>query len=376
MAIGIIIDPSGVMNIVACDRSFVIPKSHINYEKIKQAVRNGLESELPALCDVTTSIYNFTVGDVDIKDGVVYYKNEKMTHRLAEKIIAYMQEGFPYKHLGVFFGNLMSNPSFRAVNETFEFLEHKNMPITDDGHFYAYKKVRSDYLDWWSGTISNKPGTLVSMPRNQVDDDSNKDCSYGYHVGSIRYVQEDYHKNEGKIILVKVNPANVVSVPYKDSEKCRVCEYLVVADYTGALNESQVYCGNKAMPLTISAGKSPWAANPYVQNEPMSVGKSDLDKNDDLDDKNDDLDDDDDDLDDDDDDLDDDDDDKDEEKSISDFILKVLKKNPEGLTSSELAYSVKDLGDGNFSYDDVIITLFGMVERDEVFRYGTRYTAK
>jgi hypothetical protein len=60
------------------------------------------------------------------------------------------------------------------VTELYGFLEKGNLPITNDGHFLAYKKVRKDYKDCHSGTMDNSIGQVVEMERNQVDDKAEK----------------------------------------------------------------------------------------------------------------------------------------------------------------------------------------------------------
>jgi hypothetical protein len=127
-----------------------------------------------------------------------------------------------------FVENLMENPSRRAIYELYSFLEECNLPITDDGHFIAYKRIRNDWMDVYSGTIDNHIGQKPSLPRRNVDDDCRNTCSYGLHVCSLGYLA---HYSGERLIAVKVNPKNVVSVPvdYHNS-KMRVCEYEVITE--------------------------------------------------------------------------------------------------------------------------------------------------
>jgi hypothetical protein len=151
--------------------------------------------------------------------------------------------------------NLMENPSKRAVTELYGFLEKNTLPITSDGCFLAYKKVRADYLDCYSRSVLNKPAvymtdedkatlaeavgkrnevtvevvdgvTVVSMDRNAVDDDQNRTCSTGLH-----FCSRDYLRVFGgeRIVILKINPRDVVSIPndYNDS-KGRCARYEIV----------------------------------------------------------------------------------------------------------------------------------------------------
>lgn len=70
------------------------------------------------------------------------------------------------------------------------------------------------------------------MNRGKVDDDRRKTCSYGFHVGRYNYAK-DFRPNDGHLMIVKVNPKDVVAVPLDhNDEKCRVCKYEVVGEIT------------------------------------------------------------------------------------------------------------------------------------------------
>jgi len=184
-------------------------------------------------------IINFSDGKVEIKDGVVYYNGQAMHNVLTNRIIGLMREDFPFAPVVKFFDNLMQNPSSSSVNELYTFLEHRALPITEDGHFLAYKHVRDDWTDIWTGKIDNSVGKVVEIIRNQVDDDRNKGCSYGLHCGTIEYVK-NYSgsgcNDGGHYIIVKVNPKDVVSVPLESNcTKLRTCRYEVLGIYSGDL---------------------------------------------------------------------------------------------------------------------------------------------
>jgi hypothetical protein len=143
-------------------------------------------------------------------------------------MIAMLQEGFPIEPMVTFMENLMSNPSRQAVQELYGFLEKNNLPITPDGHFLAYKKVRDDYLDCHSGTMDNSVGKIVEMERNEVDDNRNNTCSAGLHFCGHSYLA---HFSGARTVIVKINPRDVVSIPsdYNDA-KGRACRYEVVGE--------------------------------------------------------------------------------------------------------------------------------------------------
>jgi hypothetical protein len=127
-----------------------------------------------------------------------------------------------------FMENLMSNSSKRAVDELYGFLEKNNLPITPDGHFLAYKRVRDNYFDVHSGTMDNSVGKIVEMERNEVDDNKDRTCSAGLHFCSHSYLG---HFGGDRVVIVKINPRDVVSIPsdYNDS-KGRACRYEVIGE--------------------------------------------------------------------------------------------------------------------------------------------------
>jgi len=137
-----------------------------------------------------------------------------------------LNQDFPIEPMVKFMENLMENPSRTSVEELYGFLEVGGLPITSDGCFLAYKKVRADYTDCHTGKISNAVGEKPEMERNEVDDNRNKTCSEGLHFCSKGYLS---HFGGERTMIVKINPRDVVSIPsdYNDT-KGRACTYEVV----------------------------------------------------------------------------------------------------------------------------------------------------
>ena len=73
------------------------------------------------------------------------------------------------------------------------------------------------------------------MPRNKISDDPRVACHEGLHCGNLAYVRDFGGTDGGKrIVIVRVDPADVVCVPYDSSmHKVRVCKYTVVGNYSG-----------------------------------------------------------------------------------------------------------------------------------------------
>jgi hypothetical protein len=140
-------------------------------------------------------------------------------------------KGFDVQPWLAFMANLYRNPVKSSRDELYEFLEQADLPITSDGHFIAYKKVREDYRDIHSGTIDNSVGQVVEMPRTAVDPDRNNTCSAGLHFCSKDYLPHFGATDGNRVVLVKINPADVVSIPTDYSfTKGRTWRYEVVGE--------------------------------------------------------------------------------------------------------------------------------------------------
>lgn len=178
--------------------------------------------------------------NVRLDGGVVKYRykdqEEKVLHNaMTDRIINIVAQGFDAKPLIAFMSNLLSNPSKTSIDELYLFLESTGLPITSDGHFIAYKIVGEDYKSIHDGKFENNPGTVVEMPRNEVCDNRNQTCSYGLHFCSKDYLSAygSHARNNDRVVLVKINPADVVSIPSDyNNAKGRASKYLIWKDIT------------------------------------------------------------------------------------------------------------------------------------------------
>jgi hypothetical protein len=216
------------LTVVIGSKPHTISKSHITYQRVVDAIKAGDWQTVQDIIEPKKVILNYGQGNVSIQGDKLFWKNQEMHNSLATRMIQMLEDGFTIEPMVYFMENLMQNPSKRAVNELYGFLEKNNLPITPDGHFLAYKKVRDDFKDVHSGTMDNSPGKVVEMERNQVDDNSSNTCSTGLHFCSKDYLQ---HFGGNRVVIVKVSPADVVSIPtdYNQS-KARCCRYEVVGE--------------------------------------------------------------------------------------------------------------------------------------------------
>jgi hypothetical protein len=216
--------------VVIDNKPYTITSTHIGYNKLKQAIKDNDWDMVKQVVDPAREILNYGKNLVAVQGSKVFYKDRELGGVMTARLIEMYQEGFPVEPLILFMENLMQNPSKRAVEELYSFLEKGSLPLTPDGHFLAYKKVRADFLDIHSGTMDNSVGKVVEMERNAVDDDQNRTCSAGLHFCSREYLSH-FGSDNSRTVILKINPRDVVSIPADyNSTKGRACCYEVIGE--------------------------------------------------------------------------------------------------------------------------------------------------
>jgi hypothetical protein len=212
-------------------------------------------------------VLDYGNGNVSIQGETLFWKGKELHTTLAVKMIDMLKEGFPIEPMVHFMDNLYQNPSKRAVDELYGFLEKGNLPITPDGHFLAYKKVRDNYFDVHSGTMDNSVGQVVEMERFNVDDNKDNTCSTGLH-----FCSKDYLTSFGgeRTVIVKINPRDVVSIPSDyNATKGRACRYEVIGEL--AVDPSQAFTKSVQ---TTAVGSKPVYTGPKLGNSAFYAGYS------------------------------------------------------------------------------------------------------
>ena len=217
--------------VVIDNKPHTISKTHITYQKVIDAIKAEDWETVKDVIEPKQVVLDFGMGFVKIKGETLYFQGKEMHNAISTRMIEMLKDGFSIKPLVFFMENLMENPSYRSVTELYGFLEKNNLPITPDGHFLAYKKVRDDFLDIHSATMDNSPGQVVSMPRNEVDDEANNTCSNGLHFCSQEYLPHFGRSTGDRVVIVKINPRDVVSIPTDyNNAKGRACRYEVISE--------------------------------------------------------------------------------------------------------------------------------------------------
>lgn len=225
---------SSGLNMVLKGRPVSLSKTSLVYPDVVEYIKGNDEHDEDVLLDMMDSskkLGDISDGNVTIKDDQVFYKGVFVENVLTEKLLGLIEEGFDATPWVKFLDKLMENVG-PSRDSLFNLLEHHNTPITPDGNFIAFKRVRSDFRDIHSGTFDNSPGKVVKIDRSKVDADSNRTCSHGLHACASEYLGSFYASCDGyKVVMLEVDPRNVVAVPADYSfSKMRVCEYKVLCE--------------------------------------------------------------------------------------------------------------------------------------------------
>lgn len=260
-------------------KRLVVPNDHPNFNTIRQKLASGVFTveELDNLADVRTSVRNWfsTNPRFALKNDLLTLDGVPFSEAVTDKVLRMMDAGNTPTSLMNFLVKTRQNPSATAQKELLLFCVANGFMIHEDGDLIAYKAVDMNYLDIHSRTVTYKPvdkmtaedktkfgagvsglgreenvtvvihrgQTLVSMPRNAVDDNRDRTCSYGLHFAAFEYAQM-FGGNASRMVVLKVNPADVVSIPsdYND-QKGRASAFFVVSELEKAVSlpKKEVY---------------------------------------------------------------------------------------------------------------------------------------
>jgi acyl carrier protein len=229
------------ISLFIANKPYTIQENHQNYQLVKDALREKRWNDIPDLINVAKAIKTYVEAtlqgtsdlEVDIDNSIVLFRGEPVNGVLVDRILDMATDQFDVTPMARFLSNLYDNPSNKAVEQLYTWMEANGITITEDGHLLAFKRVRDDFKSFYDGETDNSIGTTPSMPRNKVDDRSDVTCSHGLHFCSQAYLPE-YHGGLGKVLLLKINPRDVVSIPTDyHNAKGRACAYLVLDELKG-----------------------------------------------------------------------------------------------------------------------------------------------
>lgn len=198
--------------------------------------------DLFSLSNSVRAAFERVTDRVVIDRGVVYLDGEPVEGAITNQIVRLFNERAPLLPLVRFLENIDDNPSYNSRTQAYEWFRNHDITITENGDVIAYKGVYSDgeggYRSGHTGTayvngrrfertyIPNAVGDVVEMERRDVADDPSAACGAGLHVGTYDYACS---YAQGAMLKVRVNPADIVSVPHDAAgQKIRVARYEVL----------------------------------------------------------------------------------------------------------------------------------------------------
>ena len=235
-----LITPRSIVIVFDYGTPITILNVNDTYSELKTLLNQRRFSEVPACVDKATRIRQKTHGKFTVQNGAVVIDLTPLPKALSDRLINAVDNSEDTERLENFWDNLAQNPTDSAREDLYSFLVANDVPITRDGCFIVYKKVRDDFWDSYTGnTFECRPGSIIEMSRDAVDHNRENTCSAGLHVAAWEYAQ----KFSGtRLVECKVNPRDVVAVPpdYKQ-QKMRCCRAAVLKETTKKYVENSYY---------------------------------------------------------------------------------------------------------------------------------------
>lgn len=228
-----------------------VDDSHPRFAEIVDLAFDDQTQEAAELVNVKTGVraaFNKVSDRVSISGDSVFFDNVEVHGELVDQIVEfYNDEEQNFEPLVNFMEKLYVNNNSHSVDQLFRWISNRNLTITPEGDFIAYKGVNKDdtgqYVSLKRGTsivdgatvtglIPNAIGSVIEMARADVTFDPTNHCAPGLHAGTWEYAS-----SWGPYVLtVVINPRDVVSVPEDHaSQKLRVCRYKVTGITEGPL---------------------------------------------------------------------------------------------------------------------------------------------
>lgn len=245
--------------------SETVAESHVAFKAVIEKLFSGsaTDDEIRELTRVRETIVKkmSAVSErVSVDGTTVYFDGDPLRGEVSDIIKKMFEEGkeLDFKPLVNFLEKAKTNPSLKSIDDLYRWIRAGDLVIDPEGFIIAYKAVRvrdgvnesihagNAFVNGVevNGYIPNAPGTEISMARSKVNDNEFEACSYGLHAGTYGYASMFAGWQGGettRLILVRINPRDVVSVPNDHSDqKMRVSRYTVLTQIEERLN-SPIY---------------------------------------------------------------------------------------------------------------------------------------
>ncbi len=254
-----------------------VANDHPNHDEIVRRLRADdlTDEELVALADISEGVkiaFERITTRVVVRNGAVYFDGDEVHDSITDAIVRALEQDTDedtWIALALFLEKVAANPQAHSREQLYDWLAAHRFTLTPDGDIVAHKGMRvrdEGYVPSYGHgkVIVNgepfdscherpvKPNDTVELPRSEVDHDPSSSCSVGLHVGTPEYAAQ-----YGDVVLVRVNPRDVVSVPTDaGGEKVRVCRYTLI----GPLDEIDLEDGAVVLPEAAPDAVSPLEA--------------------------------------------------------------------------------------------------------------------
>lgn len=238
----LIISTDGTINAFINGQAYTLSSGGYYYPAALAAAKERDYGKLVEAIDLDKAVKNKSNGKVTFEDGVLRYNGAKIDNKLSRRVLELVGEGYKLDPFIKFMELCYQNPNPTVIDNLYDFMETMGIMLDEDGWVVGWKKVREDGYDYYSGTVLYEVGKTVKMNREECDENTQNSCSISLHVGSRNYAENLWYKGQGKLLLVRVNPKNVVCVPeYSDWEKLRTCEMDVLEEFSGERECKPIY---------------------------------------------------------------------------------------------------------------------------------------
>jgi len=221
------------LNIFIEGKEYHFPINHIRYKDVYSALTSNFSYRYKVY--KITKMYNELKTKLEscyfsIKDGELLYNNIAYDNLAIEKMInEIIENGCEALPLLRFMEKLEKNPIEQSRESVLRWMGNNGVAIDKEGNILGFKYVKKTgdncYTDCHTEKMSIKIDIPVEMPRHEVELNDAMCSASGLHVGTY-----DYVKTEPCILLVKVDPTDIVSVPKKEYAKIRCCRYTPIKE--------------------------------------------------------------------------------------------------------------------------------------------------
>ena len=87
------------ITVVIDNKPHTISKTHITYEKVKEAIKSGDWETVRSIIEPKKAVINYGLGNVSIQGDTLFWKNEVFHNAMASRMIEMLQEGFSIEPL-------------------------------------------------------------------------------------------------------------------------------------------------------------------------------------------------------------------------------------------------------------------------------------